>query len=231
VVQAVDDLAGQVQAARRRLDRLSGRAEQVAAAGKAAEADITRLEELADVCAKTAALLTSIGEEQQESARRLFEDKATEALRFIFDESLSFRLVPGEAGGQVTLEPVLQSEHDGETMETPVLEARGIGLAVVIGFVLQLVMVKLSPRAAKILFLDESFAFVSVSYRARLAAFLREAADRMGVQIVMSTHDPVYTEAADVLVRLAMGPDGVTRVFEGEAELCRTLNTTCHCRG
>jgi len=211
-------LAIAVQAARRGLDRQAGRAQQVATAGKRAEADIARFGDLADVHAKTAALLTRIGEEAQESARKMFEDLATRALRDIFDEDLSFRLVPGETGGQVTLEPVIRSEFDGEALETGVLDARGVGMAVVVGFVLRLVMVIKTPNVRKILFLDETFAFVSVSYRRSLARFLRAVAGENGVQVFMITHDPVYTGEADVLVRLVLGPDKVTQVYEGESE-------------
>jgi DNA repair exonuclease SbcCD ATPase subunit len=211
-------LASAVQATRRDLDRQSGRAQQVVKAGRQAEADIARLEERTELYAKVAALLTSIGEEAQETARTMFEELATQALQSIFGEALSFRLETGETGGQVTLEPAIRSEHDGEVLETPVLGARGGGMAVVVGFVLQLVMVILTPGVRKILFLDETFAHVSRVYRYPLARFLREVADRMSVQIVMITHDDVYAEYADALVHLALGPDGATRVSEGESE-------------
>lgn len=179
---------------------------------------MARQQERADLYARTAALLTRIGEEAQENAREMFENLATRALQGIFGSELEFRLVPGESGGQVTLEPVIRSRHGGEAVDTPVLDAQGGGIAVVVGFVLQLVMVMLTPGARKVLFLDETFAFVSVAFRQRLAEFLREVADRTGVQVVMITHDEVYAEYADARVRLALGPDGVTRVFEGESE-------------
>ena len=218
------DLAGltaAVQATRRSLDREAGRAQQVALAWQRAEEDIERLTERVELYAKTAALLTRIGEEAQESARAMFDDLATRALQDIFGDEFSFRLVPGEAGGQVTLEPVIRSVYDGEVIETPVLDARGGGMAVVVGFVLQLVMVLLTPGARKILFLDETFAFVSESYTDRLAEFIAKVARGRGVQIVMITHDRTYAQYADVKVRLVLGPGGVTQVFEGESELCR----------
>jgi hypothetical protein len=214
-------LAAAVRSARRDLDRLAGRAQQVAKDGMAAEADITRLAERVELCASTAALLTRIGEEAQETAREMFNDLATRALRDIFGDEFSFCLVPGESGGQVSLEPVIRSSYDGEVIETPVLEARGGGMAVVVGFVLQLVMVLLTPAARKILFLDETFAFVSESYTDRLAEFIARVARGQGVQIVMITHDRTFAQYADVKVRLVLGADGVTRVFEGESELCQ----------
>lgn len=210
-------LARAVQVTRRNLDRQAGRAQQVAKAGQQAEADIACLEERTELYAKVSALLTSIGEAAQESARTMFEDLATQALQAIFGGDLSFRLQAGETGGQVTLEPVIRSEHDGEVLETPVLGARGGGMAVTVGFVLQLVMVILTPGVRNILFLDETFAHVSVVYRHPLARFLQEIASRTGMQIFMITHDDVYAEYADALVHLALGPDGTTQVFEGEA--------------
>lgn len=211
-------LATAVRATRRDLDRQAGRAQQVVKAGKRAEADITRAEEQSALYAQVAALLTRIGEEAQESARAMFEDLTTRALRDIFEEELSFRLVPGEVGGQVTLEPVIRSGHGGEVLETPVLDARGGGMVQVVAFVLRLVMVRLTPGARKALFLDETFRFVSESYTDRLGEFVRQVADELGVQVVMITHDRAYSAYADARVRFALGPDGVTRVFEGESE-------------
>lgn len=211
-------LAGAVRAQRQVLDRQSGRAQKVATDGLAVEAAITRLEAQVDVHAKTSALLTSIGEQAQESARGQFEALATQALQFIFGEDYSFRFEAGESGGQATLEPLIWSRHGSQVIETSVTDARGGGMAVITGFVLQLVMVKLSPKVRDIMFLDEPFVFVSESYAGRLAEFLREVADRIGVQVVMITHDRVYAEHADVRVRFALGKDGLTQVSEGETE-------------
>jgi hypothetical protein len=221
VVPALTDvaaLAGAVRDRRRFLDRQAGRAQRVAADGLAVEAAIARLEFEVDVHAKTSAMLTTIGEQAQESARGQFEALATQALQYIFGEEFSFRFEPGESGGQATLEPLIWSRHGSQMIETTVTDARGGGMAAVIGFVLQLVMVKLSPKVRDIMFLDEPFAFVSEAYAGRLAEFLREVADRIGVQLVMITHDRVYAEHADVRVRFALGRDGMTQVFEGEVE-------------
>lgn len=210
-------LEREVRARRQALDRLAGRAQQVATAGKAVEAEIDRLTHRADVHAKAAALLTTIGEEAQESARGQFETLATLALRRVFGDELSFGLLAGETGGQATLEPVIRSTYDGVVTETPVMDARGGGMAAVTGFVMRLVMVLLTPSTREILFLDETFGMVSQSYVPAVAAFLREVTDRTRMQVVMITHDPAYAEFADVKYRLAL-EGGVTRVFEGEAE-------------
>jgi DNA repair exonuclease SbcCD ATPase subunit len=211
-------LAAAVRSRRQELDRMAGRAQQVAKAGKAAEADIEQLTERSARYAKVAALLTAVGEERQENSRAMFEGLATRALQVIFGEELAFRLVPGENGGQAVLDPVIRSEYGGTVIETPVLDARGGGLAAVTGFVLRLVMIILTPSARKIIFLDESFAHVGESYASRLAEFLGDVARLTGMQVFMITHDRVYAQYADVRVRLALSPDGVTEVHEGESE-------------
>jgi hypothetical protein len=221
VVQALTDVTALAEAVRGRrqfLDRQAGRAQKVATDGLAVEATIEDLEHQVDVHAKTAALLTSIGEQAQESAREQFEALATQGLQYIFGGEYSFRFEAGESGGQATLEPLIRSEHDGRVIETTVTDARGGGYAQVTGFVLRLVMVKLSPKARDLLALDESFSMVAQSLEPRVAGFLREAARRLGMQIILVTHSAVYADYADARYRLVLGRDGVTQVFEGESE-------------
>jgi DNA repair exonuclease SbcCD ATPase subunit len=214
-----EDLAALVRAAREQADRDSGRAQQVAVAGQAAEAEVARLTEQVALHARVAALFSTVGEQAQNSAREQFEALATHALRVIFGDGLSFRLVAGETGGQATLEATIRTERAGVVTETSVVDAQGGGVAAVTGFVMRLVMVMLTPTARKVLFLDETFAFLSESYTAALAEFLYQVTRRAGVQIVLVTHDPVYAQYADVKVRFVPGADGMTVVREGESEL------------
>ena len=212
------DLALLVRQARQQVDRDSGRALELAQAGREAVAGIARLEEQVALHARVAALLTTVGEQAQETARQQFEELATHALQVIFGAGLSFRLVPGETGGQVTLEAVIRSEHGGQVIETPALGARGGGMVAVTGFIMQLVMLLKTPGVRRVLFLDEPFAYVPVANREAVARFLRDIADRAQVQIVMVTHDRVYADYADREIGFALGADGHTRVTEG-AEL------------
>lgn len=221
MVPALTDVAALEKAVRARrqvLDRQAGRAQKVATDGLAVEAAITSLENLVGVHAKTSALLTSIGEQAQESARGQFEALATQALQVIFGDGISFRFEAAESGGQATLEPLIRSEHDGRVIETTVTDARGGGYAQVTGFVLRLVMIKLSPKARDLMALDESFGMVAQSLEPRVAEFLREVAHRLGMQIILVTHSSVYGDHADARYRLVLGRDGVTQVFEGESE-------------
>jgi ABC-type lipoprotein export system ATPase subunit len=83
--------------------------------------------------------------------------------------------------------------------------------------VLLLVVLLLTPGARRIFFLDESFGMVSAEYEPRLAEFLREVADKAGVQIVLITHSRAYDDLADASYELSLGADGATRCVQGGA--------------
>jgi DNA repair ATPase RecN len=211
-------LTRQVRARLAELDRLAGQAEQLARQTERAEAELEEFRRQSELHSQVAALYTTIGEEAQEIAREKVEALATRALQVVFGENLSFRLVPGETGGQATLKMMIRSDYPGGPVETPVLEARGGGMAAVVGFILRLVQLLLTPDIRRIMLLDETFAHVSASYEARVAELLREVVDKARVQIVLVTHSPVYGDYADKVTRLELGADGVTVVHPGESE-------------
>lgn len=211
----MDDFALAVRAARRLVDREAGEARVIGQNGKAARAEVERLREQLELHAKVLGVLTRVGEERQESVQHQVEALVTRALQAIFTENLSFHLVPEVKGNRVEIAFMLRSKlADGTEVDTPVLEARGGGMAAVVGFVLQLVVLLLTPGARNILFLDESFGMLSAEYEPRLAEFLREVADKAGVQIVLITHSKAYDDAADMAYELSLGADGATRCVQ-----------------
>jgi predicted ATPase len=215
VTSQSSDLKARVQAASTRLQRQAGQAEEVARQGRAAQAEVRRLRHLAEVQEKTSILLTSIGEERQESARKQVEELVTRALQVIFDQNLSFHMVQSVRANRAEVDFVIRSTYGDDVVETSVMDARGGGMAAVVGFVLRLVVLLLTPGARRFLALDESFSHVSASYEPRVAEFLREVADKAGVQLLLVTHSDAYSDLADTRYRLTLGADGCTQVEEG----------------
>jgi hypothetical protein len=223
---ALAELQQQARAVRSALDIEAGEAAAVGRAGQAALARVATLKAEIELHERVGMALTRVGEQRQEHAQRQIEGLVTRGLQVIFDESLSFRVVQAVKGGQATVDFVIRSVFDpgpqpdgkgGGTygpvfVDTPVMDARGGGMAAVTGFLLQLVVLLLTPGARRILFLDETFAHVSAEYRIRLGQFLREVCDKAGVQIVMVSHDPEYAELADAHYGLSLGSDGATQV-------------------
>jgi DNA repair exonuclease SbcCD ATPase subunit len=214
-------LEQRVRHQRRITDQLSGQAQEVGRRGLLVQEEIAQLEALGEQCERVIRLLSAIGEARQDEARKTIEELVTRALQVIFDENLSFHLVPGTRANQATLDFMVRSEyvagdeagvhHDAPVLvDTPVLEARGGGMAVVVSFVLRMLVLMLTPGARRVMFLDESFSHVSAEYEPRLAEFLREVCDKGDMQILLVTHSSAYSDLADVVYRLKQGPDGVT---------------------
>jgi hypothetical protein len=212
-------LAADVGKLRRDLDVQAGLALALAQRGQAAEAEVARLKALKETYDTTLTLLTTIGEQEQDIARAQVEGLVTRALQVVFGEELSFKLKPGTRANQAVLDMVLVSQYGGTTLETPVLDARGVGMAAVVGFALRLVIMLLTPdtEVRRLLVLDETFAHVSASYEPRVAEFLREVADTAGVQVLLVTHSNAYGEKADSRYRLSLS-GGFTEVHENETE-------------
>jgi hypothetical protein len=213
VVQAdLQALDGRVRQARNTYERRVGAAQQLGEAGLRVEAEVVRLQGLQERHAKSSALLTSIGEAQQQQAQQRLEELVTRGLQVIFGTELSFHVVQSVKANRAETDFIIRSEYDGVTVDTPVMDARGGGMAAVTGFMLRLVVLLLTPRARRVLFLDETFAHVSREYEVRLAEFLKEVAERAGVQLVLVSHSDAYDDAADAKYRLELGSNGVSSV-------------------
>jgi ABC-type uncharacterized transport system YnjBCD ATPase subunit len=199
--------------ARRTLERQRGEAYALASRGKSLLAEIAGLNQVIELHEKAAHVLTAIGEQRQDQAQRQIELLVTQGLQTIFDDSLTFHLVPGVRAKTPVVDFVVRSSmDDGTTVETDVMTARGGGLAATVGFLLRLVILLLSrQRQDTVLFLDETFAHVSADYVPNLIEFLKDLVAKTGVQIVMVTHDDSFTDAADTVYRFTL-VNGVTQV-------------------
>lgn len=212
------DLDYAVRQARKAADAEAAEAAAVGRQGKAALAEVERLRADLERLAKVLGVLTRLGEAEQELAQRQVEALATRALQAIFEENLSFHLVQSVKGNQAVIDFVLRSKYGDTEVDTPVLGARGGGMAAVVGFVLRLVVLLLTPGARRVLFLDESFGMVSAEYEPRVAEFLRDVADKAGVQVVLVTHSKAYDDLADASCELSLGPDGYTRCVQAGSD-------------
>ena len=56
---------------------------------------------------------------------------------------------------------------------------------------------------------------VSAEYEPRVAEFLRQVADKAGVQVVLITHSKAYDDLADTSYELSLGADGSTQIAQG----------------
>lgn len=199
---------------RSEVDRRVGEATALAQRGKALVGEIATLEGEADTLSKASTILTTIGEQRQELAQRTIEQLVTHGLQTIFDDNLSFHIVQDVKRNQVDVSFVVRTTlADGSTVDTSVMDARGGGVAAVVGFLIRLVVMLLGKdRQRMLLVLDESFAHLSAEFEPRLAEFIREIVDRTEVQILMVTHSDCYSETADSVYRFSLDASESTKV-------------------
>lgn len=211
----IDTLTSRTQRRRRELDGLAGEARAVLLRGKEIQGEIETLTETISDLERVTGLLNSLGEERQLKAQQVIEELVTRGLQTIFDDTLSFHIVQSVRGKTANVEFLVRTTLADSVVETPVMDARGGGLAATIGFLLRVVVMLLGTgtKEENILVLDETFAHVSAEYLPPLGEFVREIVDKTGIQIVMVTHQPEFADFADRVYRFST-LDGKTQVQE-----------------
>lgn len=211
----LDSLSLRARRHRRTLDERQGEMRATLLRGKDLKSEIEDLSEAAETLDRVTALLNSMGEDQQFKAQQTIEELVTRGLHTIFDDTLSFHIVQTVKGKSVVVDFILRTTLARTVIDTPVMDARGGGVAATIGFLLRLVVLLLSKgtRSENILVLDETFAHVSAEYLPAVGEFLQEVKDKTGIQILMVTHQPELAEFADRVYRFSTD-DGKTVISE-----------------
>lgn len=200
------ELSEATRRSRRKLDQRVGEYKGIVSQIKTLQTQIEEEKQLLEVLDKTVVLLNSIGEEKQNHAQQQIESLVTYGLKTIFEEDLSFHVVSSYKANAAHLDFVVRTTKlDGQQIDTSVLDARGGGLASIVGFLLRVVQMLLSPERQRLLLvLDETFAAVSAEYEVRLAEFVKELVARTNLQIILVTHSTAFSDAADVVYRVSL---------------------------
>jgi hypothetical protein len=178
--------------ARRRsaFDQRVGQLRSLDASLKQAQAEVAQLTGRIEDLDQVAGLLTTYADDQQATVQGNIEKIVSTGLRTIFGEDLWLRIDNRLVGRRPELDFLLVSVIDGQTLETSILDA-------VAGFLIQAVLVLLTPGVRPVLFLDETFGQLSADYLEPLAGFIRELVDRSALQVVLVTHSDVFRNHAD----------------------------------
>ena len=201
----LDTLTVRTRTRRRALDALGGEARATLLRAKEIASEIETLTETIQDLERVTILFNSMGEERQQEAQNTIEELVTRGLQTIFDDSLSFHIQQTTRGKSVIVDFIVRTTLANSVVDTPVLDARGGGLAATIGFLLRLVVLLLSKgtRGETLMVLDETFAHVSDDYLPGVGDFLREVVDKTGIQVLMVTHQEQFLEVADKVYRFS----------------------------
>lgn len=131
-------------------------------------------------------------EESLEKNVTSMADLATMGLRHTLkDQDLTFRVVQEAKYNRMAMKFILEQNEGGVLIEGDPLNSYGGGAAAVISLVLRLAIMS-RMKMGNLLLLDESMVWVSAAYVGNTAAFMRQLAERTGVNILMVTHNPEF---------------------------------------
>lgn len=128
----------------------------------------------------------------------------TEGLQAVFDDlDLSVRAQVEVQRGKVSVDLVtVQNQADGTVTEGSSTEAYGGSVSTVQSVLLRIVV--LTRRGLRpLLLLDESLGAVAEHYVPRVGQFLALLSDRLGIDILVVSHNPIIVEAAKHSYRIA----------------------------
>jgi DNA repair exonuclease SbcCD ATPase subunit len=192
----INIVADQLRSAQSNLLLKKGRLDGFLAIKTSLEEEIASYSADAQALAKIGIALQATATSLHEGMIRSIADLITQALRATTDSDMSFEITSVVRNGKVTLDFAISS--NGISAEP--LEARGGGIAALAGLFMRVVVIKmLGSRIRPILILDEPLSHLSAEYTAKAAQVLQEIAAKLGIQILMITHQPEIAEAADTV--------------------------------
>jgi DNA repair exonuclease SbcCD ATPase subunit len=140
-------------------------------------------------------VLTEVAKQIQSKFSDQVENLVTSAIQSVFDRPFKFKLDFKERRNQFECEPKV---IEGETELIP-KDDMGGGVLDVISFAFRIVLWYFEkPRSRAVFVLDEPMKFVGKGdLLMKAGQMIKQVSNRLGIQIIMVTHEPELTEIAD----------------------------------
>jgi len=196
-------LAQRTRAVRSSLDVLRGRRDAAALRLSKASAEVSRLEGEEEVADLAGGVLRTLIDDEVTLSVKAVEDLLTDGLRAVFeDQDLSVRADVDVQRGKVSVDLVtVQRQADGTVTEGLSRDAFGGAVTTVQSVLLRtIVIVRRGMRP--VMFLDESLPAFDANYVGNMGAFLRSLCAKLGMDILLVSHNPAMVEAADRAYRI-----------------------------
>lgn len=180
-----------------------GRREGVRASLRDARASVSRIEDEAQLLEHVAVLLHTLIDGEITEGVRAIESLQTEGVRAVFnDQDLTVRADVEVLRGKVNVSLVTtQRKENGDVIEGMALDGFGGAVSTVQGILLRLAII-FRRGLRPVLFLDETLPAFDDRYVHNMAAFLKTLCKRMGVDILLVTHNPTLVDAGDRAYRI-----------------------------
>jgi DNA repair exonuclease SbcCD ATPase subunit len=172
-----------------------------------AKAQKTTLEETLADGLLAQALAQTTAKSTQDQLTFHIKDLVQSALDSVFPDKYvfgaEFEIKRGRSEARLFL------EKDG--IERDPMNANGGGIVDIISVALRMACWCLS-RSENVLLFDEPFKYLSAQYRPMMAEMLAVMAKRLGLQIIMVTHDPDMMAIADRVFEVSQNSSGISSI-------------------
>ena len=159
-------------------------------------------------------LIQETAKETQETIRFHIQDLVQHALDAIFPGTYKFLVEFTVSRGRT--EARLLVEKGGNVMDD-LMEDEGGTLVQIVAMALRIAVWTLAPTDNVLIF-DEPGNQVSAQYKPIFAEIIRGLSQRLGIQILMVSHDDTYIATADRVFTITQGADGRSQVtYEDKA--------------
>lgn len=205
----IEQTANTVSSLRRRLDRVVGRRDEVKSRVADTQKAIQSLENEEHLCQLVAELFRQMIDAEVNAGVQAVENLLTEGLSAVFtDQQISVRSEVGVTRGKVSVELITtQKQADGTISEGSTIDAFGGAVTTVQSVLLRLIVV-MRRGLRPVLLLDEALPAFDANYVDAMGKFLRLLCERMGVDILLVTHNPALVEASHRAYRIKRTPKG-----------------------
>lgn len=197
------DLHSRLRAVQSNMDVLRARREAATSGLSRVCADITRLEGDEEVADLSGGVIRALIDDEVTLSVKAVEDLLTDGLRAVFeDQDLSVRAEVDVQRGKVAVNLLTVQQHpDGSLVEGLSRDAFGGAVSTVQSVLLRtIVIVRRGLRP--VMFLDESLPAFDANYVGNMGAFLRSLCKKLGIDILLVSHNPAMVEAADRAYRI-----------------------------
>jgi DNA repair exonuclease SbcCD ATPase subunit len=180
-----------------------GRRDEVRAAVHATRTSITRIEDEIQLLDHVSVLLHAMIDGELTDGVKAIETLQSEGVKAVFnDQDLRVRAEVEVSRGKVNVTLVTtQVTETGETVEGMAMDGFGGAVSTVQSILLRLaIMFRRGLRP--VLFLDETLPAFDDKYIHNMATFLKTLCKRMGVDILLVTHNPTLVDAGDRAYRI-----------------------------
>jgi DNA repair exonuclease SbcCD ATPase subunit len=197
------NLQQRLQSARSNLDVLRGRRDAAATRLARVRDEVDRLEAEEEIADLAGGVLRTLIDAEVSLSVKAVEDLLTDGLQAVFeDQDLSVRADVEVQRGKVSVELVtVQRQTDGTVTEGLSRDAYG-GAVTTVQSVLLRTIVIVRRGLRPVMFLDESLPAFDANYVGNMGAFLRSLCAKLGMDILLVSHNPAMVEAADHAYRI-----------------------------